>query len=85
MQDLAFCLNKCLLKVNGEIVEKFARINSAMLINGDLSVEDKTLTASMKMMPNSVKEVFKAHIQRIYGEDKEIEEEYYVIPLVDQY
>ncbi|OFY48377.1 MAG: hypothetical protein A2W85_00185 [Bacteroidetes bacterium GWF2_41_31] len=85
MQDLAFCLNKCLLKVNGEIVEKFARINSAMLINGDLSVEDKTLTASMKMMPNSVKEVFKAHIQRIYGEDKEIEEEYYMIPLVDQY
>ncbi|NOX46218.1 MAG: AMP-binding protein [Chlorobi bacterium] len=84
MKDLAVCLKQCIDNVNNEIKEKYARINCAMLINGGLSVEDKTLTASMKMMPNSVKHVFKAHIQKIYGEDKEIKEDFYIIPLQEE-
>ena len=83
LEDLAGCLKTCIHKLNDGIKEKFARINCAMLIDGGLSVEDKTLTASMKMMPNSVKEVYKAHLQKIYGDDKEISEEYYMIPLQD--
>lgn len=83
MNDLSTCLKKCLTKVNGEIKEKYARVNCAMLIDNGLSIEDKTLTASMKMMPNSVKNIFRDHIKKIYGEDVDIKEDFYVIPLQD--
>lgn len=81
MNDLSVCLKKCLLKVNSEIKEKFARVNCAMLVDNGLSIEDKTLTASMKMMPNGVKDIFRDHIQKIYGEDVDIKDDFYVIPL----
>lgn len=84
LEALATCLKDCLFKVNSGIKEKFARINCAMLIDNALSVEDKTLTASMKMMPNSVKKVYKAHLQKIYGEDKEIAENFYIVPLHEE-
>jgi len=52
-----------------------------MLIDGDLSVENKTLTPSMKLAPNNVKNVYKAYIEKLYDSDIEIREQVYIIPL----
>ncbi len=83
LQNLAHCLKNCLLKTNKDIKEKFARIKCAILVNDDLSIENKTLTASMKMMPKSVKHVFRNHIMKAYGEDINIENEFFIIELQD--
>ena len=81
IEDLSKCLQHCLNEVNSKINQKFSRINSVMLINGELSVENKTLTPSLKLAPNNVKEVYKAYIEKLYDSDVEIQEQVYIIPL----
>ena len=54
-----------------------------MLIDTDLSVENKTLTPSLKLAPNNVKDVYKAYIEKMYDSDDKLKEEVYVIPLDD--
>ena len=67
MGDLSNCLKKCLNEMNCNLKQKFAKIKVAMLIDDTLKVENRTLTPSMKLAPNSVKEVYKAHIDRMYN------------------
>ena len=81
LEDLSKCLQHCLNEVNCGIKQKFSRINSAMLVDGDLSVENKTLTPSMKLAPNNVKEVYKANIEKLYDSDINTKEQVYIIPL----
>ncbi len=78
-EELSDCLKKCLKELNNNVKEKFARINSALLINNKLSIEDKTLTASLKMKPNGVKHIYKAHIEKLYDENVKIREKVYII------
>jgi long-subunit acyl-CoA synthetase (AMP-forming) len=75
MGDLSNCLKKCLNEMNSGLNQKFAKIKVAMLIDDTLKVENRTLTPSMKLAPNSVKEVYKAHISRMYNEGN-VPEEY---------
>jgi long-chain acyl-CoA synthetase len=75
MGDLSSCLKKCLNEMNSGLKQKFAKIRVAMLVDDSLKVENRTLTPSMKLAPNSVKEVYKAHIDRMYNEGN-IPEEY---------
>lgn len=81
LEDLSKCLQSCLNDVNCSLKQKFSRIDAAMLIDGDLSVEDKTLTPSMKLAPNNVKDVYKAYIEKLYTPEKDIKEKVYIIPL----
>jgi len=67
MGDLSSCLKKCLYEMNCDLKQKFAKIKVAMLIDDVLNVETRTLTPSMKLAPNNVKEVYKAHIDRMYN------------------
>jgi long-subunit acyl-CoA synthetase (AMP-forming) len=60
--------------MNSGLKQKFARIKIAMLVDDSLKVENRTLTPSMKLAPNSVKEVYKAHIGRMYNEGNVPEE-----------
>ena len=83
LEDLSNCLHNCLNDVNCSLKQKFARIKAAMLIDDDLSVENKTLTPSMKLAPNNVKEVYKAHIEKLYGSEVNLREHVYIIPLDD--
>ncbi len=84
LDQLSQCLRNCLTDVNCSLKQKFARIKAAMLIDKDLSVEDKTLTPSMKLAPNNVKKVYRAHIEKLYGADKEIKDHVYIIPLEEE-
>lgn len=67
MGDLSNCLKKCLKDMNCSLKQKFARIKVAMLVDDVLKVEDRTLTPSMKLAPNNVKEVYRAHIDTMYN------------------
>jgi len=67
MGDLSNCLKKCLNDMNCNLRQKFAKIKVAMLVDDVLKVEDRTLTPSMKLAPNNVKEVYKAHIDSMYN------------------
>lgn len=67
MGDLSNCLKKCLFEMNNNLKQKFSKIKVAMLIDDYLKVENRTLTPSMKLAPNSVKEVYKAHIDKMYN------------------
>jgi len=67
MGDLSSCLKKCLNEMNCNLKQKFAKIKVAMLVDDVLKVENRTLTPSMKLAPNCVKEVYKAHIDRMYN------------------
>ena len=83
IEELSKCLHNCLSDVNCSLKQKFARIKAAMLIDDNLSVENKTLTPSLKLAPNNVKEIYKAHIEKLYGADSNLREQVYIIPLDD--
>lgn len=67
MEDLSCCLKKCLKDMNCTLRQKFARIKVALLVDDVLKIEDRTLTPSMKLAPNNVKEVYRAHIDSMYN------------------
>lgn len=52
-----------------------------MIIDDELSIENNTLTPSMKMAPKKVMDAYKAQIENIYGNGKSVSEEVYLIKL----
>ena len=81
LKDLSNCLQNCLVDVNCGIKQKFSRISAAMLIDDNLSVENKTLTPSLKLAPNNVKDVYRAHIEKLYDKEIKVSEQVYIISL----
>lgn len=80
--DLAHCLKHCLKRLNEKIEAKYTRPHSAMLIDHELSIEDEELTPSMKLAPNVVAEIFKACIERLYGDNGQIDpDDVYILDL----
>ena len=84
LEGLSKCLQNCLLDINCGIKQKFSRLSAAMLIDDALNVENKTLTPSLKLAPNNVKDVYKAHIEKLYDPDIKISQSVYIIPLDEQ-
>jgi len=66
---------------NCDIKQKFSKIKSAAIINSQLSLDDNTLTPSMKVAPKNVLEKYKEHLRNMYGDDVPTEEEVYVVEL----
>ena len=81
MNELSRCLRGCLHDANCGINQKFAKIKSAAIINDELSLDDSTLTPSMKMAPKNVVEKYKKHLANLYGSEVPVDEEVYVIEL----
>lgn len=65
-KDLAHCLTHCLKKLNESIEPKYARPACAMLIDKELAIDTGELTPSMKLAPNVVGRMYKAHIEQLY-------------------
>jgi long-subunit acyl-CoA synthetase (AMP-forming) len=83
LRELQKCLHGCLHDANCGIGQKFSKIKAAMIIDDELSIENGTLTPSMKVAPRNVVSTYKAHLESIYGEVKDIPEEVYIIKLED--
>lgn len=81
LNELSRCLRGCLHNANCGIKQKFAKIKSAAIIDGELSLDDRTLTPSMKVAPKNVVEKYKKHLQNLYGANVPVDEEVYVIEL----
>lgn len=81
LQELTRCLHGCLHDTNCDINQKFSKIKSASIIDGELSLDDNTLTPSMKVAPKNVLEKYKTHLRNMYGEIVPIEEEIYIVEL----
>lgn len=81
LNELGRCLTGCLEIANNRIGQKFSKVKSAAIIMDELSLDDKTLTPSMKMAPKNVVEKYKAHLLNLYGDNVPVDEEVYVIEL----
>jgi long-subunit acyl-CoA synthetase (AMP-forming) len=81
LNELGKCLQNCLHIANCDIKQKFSKIKLASIINTELSLEDKTLTPSMKVAPKNVLIKYKNHLLNMYGETVPTEDEVYVIKL----
>ncbi len=84
LEELSRCLKGCLHDANCDLKQKFAKVKAAAIINAELSVEDNTLTPSLKLAPNNVMKKFKLHLDNLYGADYPVGEEVYVIRLEDE-
>ncbi len=62
---LATCFSKCLHKINGCVNVDYERIEKAILIDQELSLEKNELTPSFKIIPRSIEKNFKEHISCI--------------------
>jgi long-subunit acyl-CoA synthetase (AMP-forming) len=81
VNELGRCLNGCLHDANNAIGQKFAKVKSAVVIDSQLSLDDRTLTPSMKVAPKNVVEKYKDHLQNLYGDNVPVDEEVYMIEL----
>ncbi|PCJ27893.1 MAG: hypothetical protein COA97_02870 [Flavobacteriales bacterium] len=81
LQELGKCLQGCLHDANCDIKQKFSKIKSAAIIGSELSLDDNTLTPSMKVAPKNVLEKYKEHLRNMYGDNVPTEEEVYVVEL----
>ncbi|MEE9465140.1 MAG: AMP-binding protein [Candidatus Neomarinimicrobiota bacterium] len=82
LDELASCLKNCLRLMNGTISARFARPQVALLLDRELSIDNAELTPSMKLAPNVMGKIFKAHIDYLYCEGEQPEQKTYVIQLV---
>lgn len=81
LSELGKCLHGCLNDANCGIGQKFSRIKAAMLIDDELSVEKNTITPSMKVAPNNVADMYKGHIENLYGGKNILPQEVYIIKM----
>lgn len=83
INEFGKCLQGCLKQSNDELKQKFAKIKKAVVLDSCLSLDDGTLTPSMKMAPKKVLEKYKDYYQDLYGEELPSGDELYIIDLED--
>ena len=81
LNELGRCLTGCLHLANESIGQKFAKVKSAAIILDELSLDNNTLTPSMKVAPKNVVERYKKHLLNLFGENVPVDEEVYIIEL----
>jgi len=81
LEQFSQCLRRCLWEVNNSLEQKFSRIKAAMLIDDELSIDNRTLTPSLKPVPEKVREVYKANIERLYNPEVPLNCSFYLIEL----
>jgi hypothetical protein len=79
--ELSNCLGRCLSQANGTIVQKFARVRYAVLIDDELSIESGTLTPSMKVIAKNVAESYRLTIEDLFAPEGPMREDIYIVPL----
>ncbi len=59
-------------------------LKGALIIDDELSIDESTLTPSMKLAPNNVLDKYKSHLHNLYGANVPVDEEVFVIKLIDK-
>jgi long-subunit acyl-CoA synthetase (AMP-forming) len=81
LEELSRCLSVCLAEANAGIVQKFARVPVALLVDGELSIDDGTLTPSMKVVAAKVLETYRDAIEELYATEAPSGGDVTVVPL----
>lgn len=81
INELGRCLRGCLSMANETIGQKFSKVKAAAIINDELSLDNNTLTPSMKVAPKNVVELYRKHLLNLYGTEVPVDEEAYIIEL----
>jgi long-subunit acyl-CoA synthetase (AMP-forming) len=81
LEELSHCLGKCLSQANGTIVQKFARVRYAVLVDDELSIEKGTLTPSMKVVAKNVAESYRMTIDDLFAPEGPVGEDVFIVPL----
>lgn len=81
INELSKCLRECLHSANELIGQNFSKIKAAAIISEDLSLDNNTLTPSLKVAPNNVIEKYKTQLHSLYGGNVPKEEDVYLIEL----
>ncbi|GAB4203133.1 MAG: AMP-dependent synthetase/ligase [Bacteroidia bacterium] len=84
INELGKCLSGCLHDINDNIKQKFSKIKIAAIINKELSIDDNTLTPSLKPSPKNIINKYFDTIKNIYNNNIPKDEDIYVIILDHQ-
>jgi long-subunit acyl-CoA synthetase (AMP-forming) len=81
ISDLGKCLSGCLHSLNLKLAQEHVKINSAIIINSELSVEDGTLSPAFRVVPENVITRYRPHLCNLYGEKTAVKDEIFIIRL----
>lgn len=79
---LSKCLSKCIKEINDTRPAGFERIERALIINRELSLEANELTPSFKLIPSKIEQHYLEYIKKVQQEKyDELPHDAYVVPL----
>ncbi len=84
LDELKRCLAGCLCQTNDEIKQKFSKIKIAAIIDSELSIDDNTLTPSLKPSPKNIIQKYFDTIKKLYDNHIPQDKDIYVIVLDNQ-
>lgn len=67
LNEIGKCLLGCMNSINVKLLPGYAKINSAVIIDTDLSIEDGTLTPELSLNSDNVIRKYKDHLVNLYG------------------
>ena len=77
INEIGRCLSGCINSLNHQLLPEYARINAALIIGAELSVEDGTLTPALQTIPENIITKYKNHISNLFGSKMPVSEETY--------
>ena len=75
LKELGKCLSGCMHTINLKLLPGYAKINSAVIVNSELSLTDGTLTPELNIIPANVIKIYKDHLKNLFGEKIPVKEE----------
>jgi len=82
---LSKCLSKCIREINDARPAGFERIERALIINRDLSLEAGELTPSFKLIPSKIEQHYLEYIKKVQQEKyDELPHDAFVVPLKER-
>ena len=75
LKELGKCLSGCMHSINVKLLPGYAKINSAVIVNTELSVIDGTLTPAQTIISENVIKKYKAHLKNLFGDKIPVKEE----------
>ena len=75
LKELGKCLSGCMHTINVKLLPGYAKINSAVIVNTELSVIDDTLTPAQTIISENVIKKYKAHLKNLFGDNIPVQEE----------
>ncbi len=82
LNELGKCLSGCMQTINNSLQTGYAKINSAVIINSELSMHDGLLTPELEIIPDNAFKKFNTHLNNLFGDNKYVDEEVFNMKLV---